>query len=45
MASGEIVISVVMVAIVLGLWVILEELAKANEEEFFDDDNDLNGAI
>lgn len=44
MASGEIVISVVMVAIVLGLWVILEELAKA-KEEFFDDDNDLNGAI
>ena len=44
MASGEIVISVVMVAIVLGLWVILEDLAKA-KEEFFDDDNDLNGSI
>ena len=44
MASGELVISVVMVAVVLGLWVILEELAKA-KEEFFDDDNDLNGSI
>lgn len=43
MTSADLVVSVIMVAVVLGTWVILEELAKGKEEDI--DDNDINGSV